>query len=69
MENIVNMNVVGFQAALREIAGKNNMTREQAAERYPELAGQAFPKDFGPNTAFGIRNAEKIVQQRKDAIQ
>ena len=69
MEKIVNMDVQGFQAALREIAGKGNMTREQAAERYPELAGLAFAKDFGPTTAFGQKNEEKIKQQRKDAIQ
>lgn len=69
MEKVVNMDVMGFQAALREIAGRSNMTREQAAERYPELAGRAFVKDFGPDTAFGQRNAEKIKQQRKDALQ
>lgn len=69
MEKIVNMDVIGFQAALREIAGKSNMTREQAAERYPELAGRAFAKDFGPLTTFGQRNVDKIKQQRKDAVQ
>jgi hypothetical protein len=69
MENVVDMDVAGFQAALREIAGKMNCTREQAAERYPELAGRAFPKDFGPATAFGVRNADKAKQQKKDSAQ
>jgi hypothetical protein len=69
MEKIVNMNITGYQSALKEISTKNGITREQAAERYPELAGLAYPKDFGANTPFGKRNADKIKQQRKEAEQ